>query len=167
MKTLLVMRHGKSDWSADYGADHDRPLNDRGARSARVIGEVLTGRGLAPQLIISSTAERARRTAEIAMESGGWDSKLVLEPLLYESGAEGVIEIAVSVAGVDRLLLVGHQPTWSTLVSALTGERVEMKTGTVVVIELDIGQWSELATSRGRVAEVVRPRDHLDSADPD
>lgn len=157
------MRHAKSDWSADYGVDHDRPLNDRGVRSARVVGQMLAKEGLIPHLIISSTAERARRTAEIAMENGGWEAELVLEPRLYGSGADEVVEVAGSAPSVERLMLVGHQPTWSLLVSAFTGQRVEMKTATVVVIEFDIGQWSEVATSRGRVARVFHPREHLGS----
>ena len=41
MKTLLMMRHGKSDWDADFGSDHDRPLNERGVRNSRLMGQVL------------------------------------------------------------------------------------------------------------------------------
>lgn len=162
MKTLLLMRHAKSDWSAEYGADHDRPLSERGVRSARVMGQVLAREGLAPDLIISSTAARARSTAEIASESGGWATDLVLEELLYGSGPNDVIELAASAPQVGRLMLVGHQPTWSILASILTGERVEMKTATVAVIEFDIDDWSELPTSHGKVAGVYRPGDHLD-----
>ena len=50
MKTLLLMRHAKSDWDADYGPDHDRPLNERGLRSARLMGRVLAEEGLVPDL---------------------------------------------------------------------------------------------------------------------
>ncbi len=69
MKTLLLMRHAKSDWDADYESDHDRPLNDRGLKSARLMGRVLADEGLVPDLIISSTALRARTTAELATET--------------------------------------------------------------------------------------------------
>jgi phosphohistidine phosphatase SixA len=57
---------------------------------------------------------------------------------------------------------VGHQPTWSTLVSKLTGERAEMKTATVAVIEFDIDHWSKLPGAHGRLAAVFHPRDYTD-----
>ena len=70
MKTLLLMRHAKSDWDADYGLDHDRPLNDRGLRSARLMGRVLADEGLVPELVISSTA--VREADGRAGHRGGW-----------------------------------------------------------------------------------------------
>lgn len=157
------MRHGKSDWNADYEGDHDRPLNKRGIRSAEVMGRVLTGEGETPDLIITSTAVRARTTAQIAAEAGGWRCEIVLEPRLYGSGADVVVQVAGAAPRVGRLMLVGHQPTWSILVSVLTGARVEMKTATVASIGFDIDDWSELASVRGMVDAVYQPRDYLDS----
>src|SRR5919106_1216821 len=72
MKTLLVMRHAKSDWNADYGRDHERPLNERGIGSARLMGKVLSDKGQAPDLVITSTALRAQKTAALAKEAGKW-----------------------------------------------------------------------------------------------
>jgi phosphohistidine phosphatase len=161
MKTLLLMRHAKSDWDADYDADHDRPLNDRGRRSARAMGKLLAEKGLQPDLILSSTALRARATAMLADEAGQWGSELLLDESLYGSGTGAVIEAAASVPDVGRLMLVGHQPTWSMLVLALTGERVDMKTATVAVVDFDITEWSALPGSRGVLNMVYQPRDHL------
>jgi phosphohistidine phosphatase len=157
------MRHGKSDWSADYGADHDRPLNQRGVRSAEVMGRVLTEEGETPDLIITSTAVRARSTAQIAARSGGWDCEIVLEPRLYGSGADMVVQVAAAASQVGRLMLVGHQPTWSIVVSVLTGDQVEMKTATVASIGFDIDDWSDLASTRGTIDAVYQPRDYLDA----
>lgn len=163
MKTLLVMRHAKSDWEADYGADHERPLNERGVRSARVMGRVLADEGLVPDLIVSSTAMRARSTATLAMEAGGWGSELRLESSLYGSGVEAAIEVAAAAPDVARLMMVGHQPTWSTLVRALTGETAEIKTGTVAVIGLEVDRWARVETGAGRLVSVYQPRHYLDS----
>ena len=151
------MRHAKSDWAADYGSDHDRPLNERGVRSARAMGRVLSEHGLAPQIVISSTALRARTTARLAMEDGGWDAELRLDATLYESGPEGVLGVGASAPEVGRLMMIGHQPTWSMLVAELTGERVEMKTATVAVIELDMESWAGLGDGRGTLALVLHP----------
>jgi phosphohistidine phosphatase len=158
---LLVMRHAKSDWNADYGPDHERPLNDRGVKSARVMGEVLAKDGLIPLLVISSTAVRARRTAELAIESGGWDTSLILEPGLYGTGPDTAMEVAGRAPSVERLMLVGHQPSWSKLVQALTGELADMKTATVAVVDLPGCDWGQLAPNRGTLVEVIQPRDHL------
>jgi phosphohistidine phosphatase len=158
VKTLLLMRHAKSDWDADYGSDHDRPLNDRGLRNARHMGRVLADEGLMPDLIISSPALRARRTAELATEAGNWDSEIFLDRSLYDEGPRGVLEVGASVPNVSRLMLVGHQPTWSMLVSAVTGERAEMKTATVAVIELDIESWADLPGASGTLSRVLEPK---------
>lgn len=163
MKTLLVMRHAKSDWDASYGADHDRPLNERGVRSARIMGRVLTEADLVPDLIVSSTAVRARSTAALASEAGSWSSDTRLEPALYGSGTDTAVELAAAAPDVSRLMLVGHQPTWSRLVTVLTGERVEMKTATVVVIDFEIEWWPGLVGARGTVTNVLQPRDYFGS----
>lgn len=158
MKTLLLMRHAKSDWDADYGPDHDRPLNDRGLRSARLMGRVLAEENLVPDLIISSTAVRARRTAELAIEAGHWETELVLDRSLYDEGPRGVLEAGASAPDVSYVMLVGHQPTWSMLVASLTGERADMKTATVAVIELDLESWAELPRASGKLTRVLKPR---------
>jgi len=163
MRTLLVMRHAKSDWDAAYAHDHERPLNQRGARSARLMGRALAERGRVPNLVITSTAVRARSTATLANEAGEWDAEIVLDPNLYGTGADDAIEVASMAPDVDRLMLVGHQPAWSTLVSKLTGQRVDMKTATVAVIELDIDHWSKLADEQGRLAAVLQPGHDLEA----
>jgi phosphohistidine phosphatase len=163
VKTLLVMRHAKSDWDASYGADHDRPLNERGVRSARIMGRVLTEAGLVPDLIVTSTAVRARSTAALASEAGSWSSETRFEPALYGSGPDTAVEAAAAAPDVTRLMLVGHQPTWSLLVTALTGERVEMKTATVAVIEFEIERWPGLVGAQGKITAVLQPRDYFGS----
>jgi phosphohistidine phosphatase len=164
MPTLLVMRHGKSDWGAPNGADHDRPLAERGVRSARLIGRLLTGLDLAPHFIISSTAVRARTTAELAAAAGGWDAPISLQPGFYGGSTGDVLGLAAREApDVDRLMLVGHEPTWSGLVEHLTGARVPVKTGTVAVIDVEAAHWSALPEARGELMALRNPRDYFDT----
>lgn len=152
------MRHAKSDWEADYGADHERPLSERGLRNARLMGRVLASRGIVPQCVISSTALRARTTAELAIEAGRWGSELRLDAALYESDPAEVLEAAASAPDVDRLMLVGHQPTWSLLVHTLTGERADLKTGAVALIGLDLASWHGLHGASGALTELLEPK---------
>ena len=161
VKTLLMMRHAKSDWDADYSRDHDRPLNERGTLSARVMGAVLSERSLAPDLVISSTAVRARTTAELAAEAGGWNTTITLEPILYGASPHEVIDVASDAPSVARLMLVGHQPTWAATVYELTGTDVVMKTATVAVIESPIDSWAELSPGVARLVEALYSRDFM------
>lgn len=163
MKTLLLMRHAKSDWAAPHESDHERPLNDRGLKSARVVGRLLAGLDSAPDHVISSTAVRARTTAELAAEAGDWAAEIVLDRNLYVSGPDGVIEVASRAPDIERLMLVGHQPTWSLVVFELAGARVDMKTATVAVIDFDMAGWSDISTTSGALSDVINPRDHFDS----
>lgn len=170
MKTLLLMRHAKSDWDASYGTDHDRPLGDRGVRSARLIGRVLTEAGAQPDLVISSTALRARSTAEHVVEAGRWDATIRLDPNLHGTGPDAALVVASGAPDVRRLMMIGHQPTWSMLVTALTGGSVDMKTATVAVIEFPVESWAEMREN-GEIVSVYQPRDYfgtaLDEISPD
>ena len=65
MKTVLLMRHAKSDWKDENLADLERPLNQRGQRAAPLMGTLLREKGWAPQRILCSSAVRARQTTEL------------------------------------------------------------------------------------------------------
>lgn len=157
------MRHAKSDWNAEYGADRERPLNDRGIRSARIMGRVLAADDRTPDLVVTSPAVRARSTASLASAAGQWDCEIILDPGLYGTGADAAVQSATEVTDSQRLMLVGHQPTWSILVSVLTGDQVEMKTATVVAIDFDIDEWKDLPSVLGEISAVYQPRDYFGS----
>ena len=69
-KSVILFRHGKSDWNATFESDHDRPVSKRGSKAAKKMGKYLSNIDQVPSLIISSTALRARNTAEIAIKAG-------------------------------------------------------------------------------------------------
>jgi phosphohistidine phosphatase len=159
MLQLVLMRHGKSDWDASYGADHDRPLAERGVRSARLMGRMLTEAGQSPDLVISSTATRANRTAHLAAEAGGWGCDIVTDRSIYGGSTRAVRESVRRNAGSNqRLLVVGHEPTWSSLVFELVGARVEMKTASVAGVGLMIEEWEALDEAIGWLDYLIHPR---------
>ena len=156
---LVLMRHGKSDWDASYGPDHDRPLADRGVRSARLMGRLLSSVDQAPDLVITSSAVRAHRTAILAAEAGAWDCDVVTEGSIYGAGPRSVLDTVSSRAGsAQRVLVVGHEPTWSNLVHELVGARVEMKTASVAGVGLMIDEWASLADASGWLDYLLHPR---------
>ena len=160
MKTVLLFRHGKSDWNAPFGFDAERPLAERGISAAALMGRFITEAGVAPDLAVSSPAVRARTTLEIAAEAGGWDAPRRIEPAIYDGSAVTVAErIRETDNDVATLLLTGHQPTWSTLTSSLIGGGViSFPTAAVACIDLAITSWADAAPGRGELRWFVPPR---------
>jgi phosphohistidine phosphatase len=157
MKRLIFMRHGKSDWDADYGSDRERPLNARGERAAAAMGRLLSAAGEIPDVIVSSPAVRARTTAELAREAGGWATSVDLEDALYGASPGEVISIIADHGGnAHRLMVVGHEPTTSQTIAVLSGGRVRVATATAV--GLDIGDWERLQPGSATLAYVLPPR---------
>jgi phosphohistidine phosphatase len=161
---LMLLRHAKSDWDAGAHDDHSRPLSTRGVRSAERMGEVLRDLDLVPDIVVSSTATRARSTAELARISGGWSSRLVLEDALYGASVGESLEVAAAHGGVhQRLMLVGHEPTWSMLVRHLTGANAEIRTATCAVMEMHTDEWADAPRSSGALVTLLQPRNFLSS----
>jgi phosphohistidine phosphatase len=153
------MRHAKSDWEASYGSDHDRPLAPRGHRSATLMGRVLAAWGEMPDLVIASTAARARATAEESVRAGAWGCPIVVEPEFYGSGPGTVLAVTErNATDEERILLIGHEPTWSMLAEQITGGRVEMRTAGIAAIDLLADTWQDLGQARGWLRFVVNPR---------
>lgn len=137
MPTILLMRHGKSDW-ASGGRDHERPLNSRGERHARLMGSVLATMAEAPDVVITSSAVRARTTAELAIAGGSFDdASLEVRESLYLPSVDDVLDVITAIPrGVERAMIVGHQPTWGYATEAICGARVDFVTAAVAAIEV-------------------------------
>lgn len=150
MKTLLVLRHAKSSWSNPDLADHDRPLKKRGKRDAPRIGRLLRDEDLVPDLMIASTAKRARKTAEAVAEHSGYEGEIKLSRDLYAFGPESYVEALYGLPDVyQRVMVIGHNPGLEDLVEVLTGEWERLPTAALAKIELPIRSWRELAAETG------------------
>ncbi|MCA9872376.1 MAG: histidine phosphatase family protein [Anaerolineales bacterium] len=145
MKTLLVLRHAKSSWSNDYLADHERPLNDRGKQDAPRMGRLLQAEDLTPDLIISSSAERALTTAELVALNCGYDNEIAVTRRFYHADAEDYLAVLGEVDDAyEQVMVVGHNPGMEELVEDLTGESVRMATAGLAYLQLDIDSWRDL-----------------------
>ena len=91
MKRLMILRHGKSDWNAGASSDHARPLNRRGTGAAMTMGRLLTRLGEVPDLIVTSSAVRARETALLAADAGDWGCETIEVDDLYGTSAGGAL----------------------------------------------------------------------------
>ena len=113
----------------------------------------------APDLVYSSTALRARTTAELAADAGGWDTRIETKQDLYETSAGGALTVASQAPDdVERLMLVGHQPTWGALVYHLTGGDVQVKTATVIGIECYAYDWTDIVDTHCELLYVLQAR---------
>ncbi|MEN8239598.1 MAG: histidine phosphatase family protein [Actinomycetota bacterium] len=164
MRNLMIMRHGKSDWDAGASSDHARPLARRGVLSAERMGEVVRDLGIIPGLVISSTAVRARATAELARITGGWPTRLILEDDLYGTSPRGALEVVARHGGsCERVMIVGHEPTWSMLINSLTGGSCAVRTATIADIEMHTTTWDTVTSATGTLVSLLQPRGFMRS----
>ncbi|MCP2637711.1 histidine phosphatase family protein [Microbacterium sp. HD4P20] len=116
--TLVLVRHAKSDWGDPGLDDHDRPLNERGRRDAPRMARRLADAGVRPEGILSSTAVRARSTAEVFGAELG--VAVTLDPELYGAPA-GTLLATAAATGARSIMVVAHDPGMSVLAAQLSG----------------------------------------------
>ena len=161
MKTLLLLRHAKSSWKHSELADHDRPLNKRGKRTAPLMGALLQDEDLIPDLILSSSAVRAYTTALIVAKTCAYTGKIKQTRKLYLAEPEDYVEVLHQVAEkYARVLVVGHNPGLEALIETLTGEAMAMPTAALAQVELSVKRWSDLDTDTDcELVNVWLPKD--------
>jgi phosphohistidine phosphatase len=174
MHQLLLLRHAKSSWDTAGVPDRDRPLNARGRRSAAAMRGAMRDLGLAPDLILLSTAKRTMETMS-ALEP--WDDTPLIEPLddLYLASEALLLGTLQAVAETVRtVLLIGHNPGMHELAVLLTDRRASAEklvrgvrdgfpTGALAEFSVT-GPWSRLGAGGGRLMRFLTPR-MLDAAD--
>lgn len=161
MKTVLIMRHAKSSWKEPVLDDHERPLNKRGKQNAPRMGRLLREMELVPDLVLSSTARRARDTAEAVIDQCRYKGELRLEQELYAAPAEAYLQALRELDNsIKRVLLVGHNPGLEELVYHLTGEQARLPTAAVAQVKLPIKQWQDLSDDvKGQLVNLWRPKE--------
>ncbi|HVW62845.1 MAG TPA: histidine phosphatase family protein [Puia sp.] len=150
MKTLLIVRHAKSSWDNASLSDIDRPLNDRGKRDAPVMAGRLIKAGVKIDLFVSSTAKRARHTAEIFLhEFGRKEKELVILQELYHAQVQDFKEV---VAGLDdrygSAALFSHNPGITAFANVLTTVRLDnMPTCSIFAVTSQAESWRDFLST--------------------
>ncbi len=169
MHQLLLLRHAKASTIEAGGADRDRPLSPAGRQAVTAMRLTMRDLGLAPDLILVSTARRTLETLE-ALEP--WDDTPLVDPLdqLYLATAGQMLaelnRVAETVRGV---MLIGHNPGVQELTMALAGgpgsdaeamRRVAKGFPTATLAEFSVaGPWRQLDQRAARLVRLIRPRD--------
>jgi phosphohistidine phosphatase len=154
-RRLLMIRHAKSSWANPLQSDFERPLNERGEHDAPMMGERLKKMDLLPDLIISSTAKRARQTAKRIAKAIGYDKERIqLVDKLYHCIPPVFEEVLAEVGDeVQTVYVVAHNPGITEFVNELSPDfRVDnLPTCGIVGAEIELEHWEMLANARKKV----------------
>ena len=160
-RTLLVMRHAKSDWKTGL-SDHERPLNKRGQRDAPHMAQALQQLDLLPELVWVSDAERTLETLAWMNDALGFDLPARARSGLYLAPATTLLaHIAQTPPTVKRVMVLAHNPGVEDLCSLLADEFMRVTTANCGVFDLDISDWQEVLEDvqpRARLREMLRPK---------
>lgn len=160
MKTVLLLRHGKSKRGPEYDTDFERPLARRGKQDAERVGAYLAEQDLVPDLILSSPAARARDTAERCAEAAGCPDAIRFEPSLYGGGPDAYLSLLWALEdSVGRVLLVAHNPDLEVVAEELGHRYVRMPTAALARIDADAEQWVDLIRFPRRLVWVQYPKE--------
>ena len=163
MKTLVLVRHAKSSWNNPGLPDHERPLNKRGLRDAPMMGIRLAEWGPPVDRVISSSAVRARITAELITQEMGlpWD-EIVADEELYHATVEDMLDIIQDQEDyLDGLMLFGHNPGMTYLINQLSDlDLGNLPTCGIVVLQFAVEHWMEIGDVPAVTAEIDTPKRH-------
>jgi phosphohistidine phosphatase len=172
MKTLYLLRHAKSSWDDPTLADHDRPLAPRGRTAAPRMAVWLRTEARRPELVICSSAARARETWDLVARELQPAPEVDIRRAVYDAGPEQLVAIVRGTPSrVRTLMLVGHNPAMEDAAALLAGggdtralATMQSKYPTAAVAELtfDLDSWSEIGRDTGHLARFVRPKDLAD-----
>jgi len=153
MKTIILVRHAKSSWKDPGLKDFDRPLNKRGKKNAPLMGQKLKERQVMPDLVLSSPAKRASKTATAIAKAVGYPKKrIVFDDNMYHGGARYLFEMIKNLDDkYETVAIFGHSPDLNDLADILLKKNPVLRfvTSGVHCIELDVEQWRQVRQGKG------------------
>ena len=159
MKTLLLLRHAKSDWDDVRLRDIERPLAKRGRRDAPRMGKALRKQGQLPDLILCSPATRAKETMELFKEAAMLEAPVEFEQNIYEASAAELLKIVRHLPDERHcVLMVGHNPGFENLLSRLIGVERLMPTAALACVTFLISRWEDVEDGEGKLQWFLIPK---------
>jgi phosphohistidine phosphatase len=160
MKILTLIRHAKSDWSDPDIADFDRPLNNRGKKAASLMAQRLLQTGEIPEIMITSAAKRARKTAKLmAHELQLETEKIIKKKEIYAVHRAELIECIKNCSTSHHIALVAHNPELSELGQWLCTASPEwLPTCAILTLELKIDRWNQLKSGCATIRNYDYPK---------
>ena len=160
MRTLYLLRHAKSSWKDESLVDFERPLAGRGRHACETVAGLIRDDAIEFDLLLSSTALRARETIERVRQQAKLRTELRFDERIYEATVDRLLTVVSEIEN-DRksVLLIGHNPGFEELLHLLTGESLRMPTACLAKIKLKISKWSDAAESQGTLEWLVTPKE--------
>lgn len=159
MRTLLLMRHAKSSWTDADVSDHDRCLNPRGQRDGPKMAGWLREIGKVPELVLCSTARRARETFDLVNAELGGELPVQYHESLYLAPPDQLSTAVSAAPDAGVVLVIAHNPGLEDFVAEWVGHQERMPTAAVAVLDLDLDDWAQLDASEAVAWQVGRPRE--------
>lgn len=163
MKKIYFIRHAKSSWDDTCIDDFSRPLNKRGKKTLEFMAKRLKSFKIKPDLILSSPAKRARKTAEgIAQITGFSQSHIVFHDALYDSSYQVYRYLLDSIDdAIESVFIVAHNPTITQTAELLSGAILtNMPTCSIVCLEFDVDRFADISEESGKVLFFDYPKKH-------
>jgi phosphohistidine phosphatase len=132
---LYFLRHGEADWPDWKKSDDERPLTKRGKKQMRDVAKFLDRLKVRPDLIVTSPLPRAAQTAEIAADY--LKAKLRKDELLAPGFGPSKLRTVLKRHRAKVLMLVGHEPDFTQVISELTGASLKLSKGGVALLDVD------------------------------
>jgi len=147
---LYFLRHGEADWPGWTKPDDERPLTDFGKKEVRQVAKFLNRLKVKPDVIVSSPLPRALQTAEVAAEQ--LKTKLRQDEALEPGFGISELSTVLKRHRSKVLMLVGHEPDFSSVISSLTGGFIKMTKAGVALVDIDP------ETEKGRLLWLFPPK---------
>lgn len=169
MLTLSLLRHAKSSWDDPGLDDCDRPLAPRGETAAPLMGRAMTERRLDPELVLCSSARRARDTLALVLPELRTEPRVIYEDALYHASPAEMLQMLRSVGtGASNLMLVGHNPEMHIFALDLIGSgpkrlrdrlRTKLPTAGLIVMTFQSDDWANVTVNSGKLTLFLTPKD--------
>ncbi len=151
---LYIVRHAKSSWDDAALRDFDRPLNERGKNDAPLMGRRLQKRGIAPDIMISSSAKRARSTAKrIARELNFSETQIRFTDSLYHAEPEMILSVIHQLPDTAHSVMVfGHNPGLTDFVNQYMDVHIDnIPTCGIVAAKFNLHSWKDIGSVKGEL----------------
>lgn len=157
---LYLLRHAESQEKQVGQDDRDRRLTPRGMREALLMGTYLFKEKATVDLVISSSAERAKLTAGLVVDGMKWDHKdIVLSDEIYEASSRTFFQFLTKLDDNHKhILCIAHNPVISYVAEYLTKEEIgDMAPGGLAMIKFNIASWQEVSQGNGALENYIYP----------
>ncbi len=159
MKTITIVRHGKSSWKYDV-SDRERPLKSRGRNDAKLVANQFIKSNTVPNNIFSSPARRAFETCKIFMEVFNLsESAVAIEESLYDFGGNDVINFLKNLPDkINDVMIFGHNHAFTSITNIFGDKFIDnLPTSGLVKLNFDIKSWQDLKP--GQTELIIIPRE--------